>query len=166
MRKTVDRRFVLIGATISVVIPLRALAEDIVQLQWGDLLPEGTVLPNLPVGIISRDGASQISQQPVSTGIRTDWNGQTVRLPGFIIPIEFESTSVATFILVPFVGACIHVPPPPANQLVLVRSEIPYEGASLFDPVSVTGTFDVASNSTDLADIGYTIDANKIESHD
>ncbi|WP_171172934.1 DUF3299 domain-containing protein [Ruegeria sp. HKCCA5929] len=98
MRKTVDRRFVLIGATISVVIPLRALAEDIVQLQWGDLLPEGTVLPNLPVGIISRDGASQISQQPVSTGIRTDWNGQTVRLPGFIIPIEFESTSVAKFL--------------------------------------------------------------------
>ena len=64
--------------------------------------------------------------------------------------------------LVPYVGACIHVPPPPANQLVLVTTETPYEVDGLFSAVTVTGMFGTASTSTQLADIGYALSAEDI----
>ena len=59
----------------------------------------------------------------------------------------------------PFVGACIHVPPPPANQIVYVKSEKGFEVAGQFDPVWVTGTLKTETAFTGLADAGYTIDA-------
>jgi len=86
-----------------------------------------------------------------------------IRLPGYIVPIEYSGSGVTAFILVPFVGACVHVPPPPANQLVFVTTSTPYESASLFEAVNVIGMFGVSSMSTHLADIGYALSADKIE---
>lgn len=141
-----------------------ARARDIVDLQWHDLLPEGEVfVPNVLQDLIDHDGPSLSSQQPASSGVRTDWNGQVVRLPGFIVPLDQRGTGVVAFILVPFVGACIHVPPPPANQLVFVTTEEPYESAGLFEPVQVTGLFSVSSVSTYLADVGYALTAENIK---
>lgn len=164
MHGPVQRRLVLAGLAASAVVPRIAAADQVIDLEWKDLLPKhANGLPDALNGVIDHSSTSLISQQPVSTGVRTDWSGQTVRLPGFIIPIDFDSTGVASFILVPYVGACIHVPPPPANQLVLVTSETPYEGSTLFEAVNVTGVFGVSSNATELADIGYTIVADNIE---
>ena len=89
--------------------------------------------------------------------------GQVVRLPGFIVPIDYSGTGVTAFILVPFVGACVHVPPPPANQLVFVTTEKPYESSGLYEPVNVVGMFGTASMSTQLADIAYALSADHIE---
>ena len=96
-------------------------------------------------------------------GVRTEWNNQIVRLPGFIVPIDYSGTGVTAFILVPYVGACVHVPPPPANQLVFVTTNDPYEGTGLFEAVNVTGMFGTASMSTQLADIAYALSADQIE---
>ena len=63
----------------------------------------------------------------------------------------------------PFVGACVHVPPPPAHQLVFVTTEEPYEGKGLFEAVNVTGMFGTASTSTQLANISYALSADYIE---
>ena len=95
--------------------------------------------------------------------MRTDWNGQIVRLPGFVVPIEYSGNSVTAFILVPFLGACIHVPPPPANQLVFVTTAKPYKSAGLHAPVNVIGMFGTASQSTQLADISYALSADIIK---
>lgn len=142
----------------------RAVAEDVIDLTWNDLLPkDDTAIPNELRGVIQHDDAPLISQQPVSDGVRTDWNGKIVRLPGFIVPIDYSGTGVVAFILVPFVGACVHVPPPPANQLVFVTTQTPYEFAGLFEPVSVVGMFGVSSMSTQLAEIGYALSADRIE---
>jgi len=70
---------------------------------------------------------------------------------------------VTAFILVPFVGACIHVPPPPANQLVFVTTEKPYESEGLYEPVNVIGMFGTASTRTQLADVAYALSADSIE---
>jgi hypothetical protein len=66
--------------------------------------------------------------------------GKTVRIPGFLLPLEFDSDRITEFFLVPYVGACIHTPPPPPNQIVYVRSEQGYtpEGG-LYAPVWVNG---------------------------
>ena len=84
-------------------------------------------------------------------------------MPGFIVPIDYKGTGVTAFILVPYVGACVHVPPPPANQLVFVTTSEPYESKGLFEPVNVTGMFGTASTSTQLAEIGYALSADLIE---
>jgi hypothetical protein len=147
------------------LVPSVAQAEDYIDLDWDDLLPEDqTTIPSALRGLLEHDeNAPLFSEQPASTGVRADWNGQIVRLPGFIVPIDYSGTGITAFILVPYVGACVHVPPPPANQLVFVTTPTPYESKGLFEPVNVIGMFGVSSISTQLADIGYALSADRIE---
>ena len=46
--------------------------------------------------------------------------GQSVRLPGYVVPLEDLAAGIKEFLLVPYFGACVHSPPPPANQIVHV----------------------------------------------
>lgn len=150
-----------IGATAAV--PSLAFAKDFIDLNWTDLIPEGQ--PKAPPGIqslIQHDTLGISAQQPPSQGVRSEWNGETVRLPGYIVPIEYSGTGVTSFMLVPFVGACVHVPPPPAHQLVFVTTQKPYESSGLFEAVKVIGMFGTASTSTQLADIAYALSADEI----
>ena len=80
-----------------------------------------------------------------------------------MVPVEQRGRKVVTFILVPYVGACIHVPPPPENQLVLVTAETPYKSTKLFEPITVTGEIQTASMATHMARVGYAITAKKVE---
>jgi hypothetical protein len=158
------RRRLLAAFSILPLLGSNALAQDIVDLEWSDLLPEGKT--SVLRGLIEHENAPLTSQQPASDAGRTDWNGKVVRLPGYIVPLDYQGTGVVAFLLVPFVGACVHVPPPPANQLVLVTTQTPYESKGLFEPVTVTGMFGVSSISTELAEIGYALTADKIEPYD
>lgn len=96
-----------------------------------------------------------------------DFDGKTVKLPGFVVPVEMDANSIHTFLLVPYYGACIHTPPPPANQTVLVKTDAGqgFEG-ELFDTVWVTGTIRVEKVSNDLGDAGYQIEARLIEPYE
>ena len=60
-------------------------------------------------------------------------DGETIRMPGYVLPLEFDGSKVKEFLLVPFVGACIHTPPPPANQIVHVRPNEGFESKGLGD---------------------------------
>ncbi len=60
-------------------------------------------------------------------------------------------------------GSPSAVPPPPANQLVFVTSAEPYESKGLYEAVKVTGMFGAASMSTQLAEIGYALSADRVE---
>ncbi|MEO1138086.1 MAG: DUF3299 domain-containing protein [Pseudomonadota bacterium] len=158
------RRALLAGGIAFSACPQFGIAEEVIDLAWPDLLPEGEIaIPPMLQGLIDHDSVPLSRQQPASSGVRTDWNGQIVRLPGFTVPLEYDGTAVITFILVPYVGACVHVPPPPANQLVLVTTQTPFESRGLFEAVNVTGMFGVSSTSTQLAEIGYALSAEKIE---
>ena len=53
--------------------------------------------------------------------VNQDLNGKRIRMPGYLLPLEFSEEGVRDFLLVPYVGASIHVPPPPANQFVMVN---------------------------------------------
>ncbi|MGB7240799.1 MAG: DUF3299 domain-containing protein [Sulfitobacter sp.] len=165
VNRNLQRRALLAGLAASALVPSVARAEDYIDLDWEDLLPEGqSTIPNALRGFLPHDEQLPLtSQQPASGGVRTEWNGQIVRLPGFIVPIDHKGTGVTAFILVPYVGACVHVPPPPANQLVFVTTPTPYESNGLYEPVNVIGMFGVSSLRTHLADIGYALSADEIE---
>ena len=163
-RKRVKRRSVLAGISACALLPRHALTKDYMDLNWSDLVPEGeTIMPPMLQGLIDHNESNVMSRQPASSGVRTEWNGQIVRLPGFIVPIDYSGAGVTAFILVPFVGACVHVPPPPANQLVFVTTPEPFESTGLFEAIHVVGMFGTTSMTTRLADIGYTLTAHHIE---
>ena len=162
--RSIGRRTFVSGIGAASMLPQFARADDFIDLEWTDLVPEGQqVIPPMLQGLLDHDQPPLSSQQPESSGVRTEWNGQVIRLPGFIVPIEYSGTGVTAFILVPFVGACVHVPPPPANQLVFVTTSEPYESGGLYEPVNVVGMFGVSSISTHLADIGYALSADLVE---
>ncbi len=163
------RRAVTLGlAAARLTAGLARAASDAVEHSWNDLLPQSdaSTLPSALQGLIEHDQSAAVAGQPQSTGVRTDWNGETVQMSGFVVPLDYSGTGVTAFILVPYVGACIHVPPPPSNQLVLVTTDRPYENDNLFEPVTVTGMFGTASNTTQLAEIGYALSADRIAPYD
>lgn len=161
------RRHLLRLIAAAGLVPHAALADDVVELDWSDLVPPGDtgIRQRMQgLGIIPHDESSTLrAEQPPSSGVRLDFNGRTVRLPGYMLPLETRGAGVTAFILVPYVGACIHVPPPPANQLVFVTTPEPYVSSGLFEAVNVTGMFGTAATSTQLADVAYALSAERIE---
>lgn len=145
---------------------IASAAGKIVDLDWVDLIPKTpdrkkVETPQMSVVQHNRIGAQELDQ--TAKAVRTDLNGKTVRIPGYIIPLEYDGEGTTEFLLVPYIGACIHVPPPPPNQLVYVKTTKPHENTGLFDPVYVIGKLGTDVTSTDLAEVGYSIAAEKIE---
>lgn len=151
-----------------------------VELTWSDLIPASAVLGgkvNTLTGTVQHNQVTADKETPgpvatapieemlgISSGVafRNDLDGKEVKLSGFILPLAFNGTKVTQLLLVPFVGACIHVPPPPANQLVLVEVPQGYASSGLWEPISVTGTLSVSGVSTELAQVGYALKASAV----
>ena len=89
--------------------------------------------------------------------------GQGVRIPGFVVPLEEGKDGLKEFLLVPYFGACIHSPPPPANQIIHVRPKTPVTGVRSMDAVWVSGPLVAARTDTYMGAGGYRIDALKVE---
>lgn len=94
-------------------------------------------------------------------------DGKRVRIPGFVVPLDTDASHISELLLVPYYGACIHVPPPPVNQTIYVKLApgLAFEGET-FDTVWITGTLKVTPTSSDLADAGYRIDGTAIDPYE
>jgi hypothetical protein len=77
-------------------------------------------------------------------------DGVLLELPGFVLPLEYEGRKVTEFLLVPWVGACIHTPPPPPNQIVHVTAREPFEIKGMFEAVSVTASMKIGGVTKNL----------------
>jgi hypothetical protein len=107
--------------------------------------------------------------------VNSTLDGALIRLPGYLLPLEFTGKDVTEFLLVPWVGACIHTPPPPPNQIVHVRSDKPVSvGGGMFAPVWVTGQLSTVGAKKSLylldgasdVDAGYSLHASKVEPYE
>ena len=89
--------------------------------------------------------------------------GKLVRIAGFVAPLDFlGGDQLSEFLLVPYFGACIHVPPPPANQIIYVILEKPM-GIQVMDTVMVYGKLEIEKSESDIGDAGYRIKAVAVE---
>lgn len=79
-----------------------------------------------------------------------DLNGVNVKIPGYLLPLDYSGAAVTEFLLVPWVGACIHTPPPPKNQIVYVKLREGYEVRSRFEAVWIAGKMATHEKSTEL----------------
>ncbi len=139
---------------------------DVLQLNWLDLIPESERNQQNNLDVSSLNHKGETPPQSKVGGIRHELNGSMVQIPGFVIPLEGDKDNVTEFMLVPFLGACIHVPPPPPNQLVYVYFK---EGApvqELWDVVYVTGQLKTEPVTHELAETGYSLDGVSIEPYD
>lgn len=154
-------------------------------VEWLDLMPKDDleVLLNPPAYIdniaegseddqISNQMQSAISaasddryQQALSsTRVVKEMDGALIRIPGFIVPLEFSSEQVTTeFFLVPFFGACIHSPPPPPNQIIFVSYPKGVELASLYTPFWLSGKLRASLVENDMATAAYSLELEQVK---
>ena len=169
-----------IGTPIDAITsPLRETAAEggVQEIEWDSLIPEDyqpdKILARYDLDNLTDDDprAAQLQAELQElwdkAPVRPELDGRSVKLPGFVVPVETDAEETTGFLLVPYYGACIHVPPPPANQTVYVVAK-PGEGTkpAVFDIVWVTGDMSVTRIDNDVAEAGYTIYASKIEPYE
>lgn len=116
--------------------------------------------------LLAKDRIFRAKKAKLSRQLVGDLKGQMVTMPGFALPLEFTDQAVKEFLLVPYVGACIHSPAPPANQIVFVTLREGYKIENIFQPVMITGRMSVTSSTQKLSYVdgqaninaGYTLD--------
>lgn len=89
-------------------------------------------------------------------------NGVDVKIPGFLVPLEENNGQVSEFLLVPYFGACIHTPPPPANQIIHVKTSNATKGLRAMDTIWVTGKLQTVRNDSMMGVSGYHVTANSV----
>lgn len=88
--------------------------------------------------------------------------GQAVRLPGYLVPLEDLPEGLKEFLLVPYFGACVHSPPPPANQIVHVKLDQAVKRFRSMDAVWVTGTLSATKTDSHMGVASYRLDAKLV----
>lgn len=156
---------------------LQTATDGVQELEWEALVPEGWRPDDLlrEYDVDQLDDSDPRAQELMSK-LQALWSqapvvealdGKTVKLPGFVVPLEGDGEKVSEFLLVPYFGACIHVPPPPANQTVyVVTGPSAATVRKLFDVVWVTGVLRAKTGTTDLAEAGYTLHATTVEPYE
>lgn len=167
------RLFALALGLLPCVQPLA----EVTELDWDALIPAewspADILADLNVDALDdNDPAAQEAMARLEALWREapvvpELAGKRVKLPGFVVPLDMNAKSIKQFLLVPYYGACIHVPPPPANQTVhvITAADAAFAGA-LYDTVWVTGTIRVEETTTELAQAGYRLEDAQVEPYE
>ena len=154
-------KFINIPCLIFIMFSHITLAKEPLELFWEDMAPQGYQAPDTP---LNHDGS--MMQIGIDAPVIKSLNGKLVKIPGFVVPLESDSGTTSEFLLVPYFGACIHVPPPPANQIVYVKFSKSVPIDNLYDAVWVTGTLTTDGWEGDLATVGYSLAGISINPYD
>ncbi len=161
---------VLLAALAAAAIPRAGLGGDTParRIDWATLLPAGErehYNPTPPPPVHDYLGEGDLAAlQTGSAAVNAELDGQRVTIPGFVVPLERGADGLlAEFFLVPYFGVCIHVPPPPPNQIVYVRMRAGAGLKSIEDAQWVTGRLHATMRSTELGAAAYTLDGERLE---
>lgn len=143
---------------VSVLFAPITLAQEAKEVYWEDMVPPG--FNELDAPAVSHDG--QMTQLQPNAPVVEALNGQLVKIPGFVVPLEGTAELTTEFLLVPYFGACIHVPPPPSNQIVYVTFKDGVAIEDLYDAIWVTGTLSTAGWKGDIASVGYKLEGQAV----
>lgn len=167
----------VINAPVTEKSNVLASGETYLDMDWDELIPAGFTFDPIMEAIdldsysimdlddndpeaqrLYRDLQALLADVPAEPALQ----GVKGRLPGFAVPLDFDGDRVYSFLLVPYFGACIHTPPPPANQMVFVEIAEGFRLPSLYDPVIIEGAFDVTRYDDDLGTAGYRMQADRV----
>jgi len=148
----------LVATTTGAVAPDKpANGDDYVELDWLKMMPKEDLdaLKNpAPVQHVSRQRMAQFG----TFNTVAEVTGHKIKLPGYVVPIESDDQGRMTeFFFVPFFGACIHVPPPPPNQLVYAKLGQAIKTPQIWDPYWLRGELRVETVKNQIAGSAYTM---------
>lgn len=140
--------------------------EYLMQVEDGSL--EDQISSTMKNAVTSNSNSDDIYEQAlISTRIIESMNDKDIRIPGFVVPVDFDDQQkITSFFLVPFFGACIHEPPPPPNQIIYVEVEEGFEHSSIYDPVWVSGNLKTELFEDPIATSAYTMKLEHIENYE
>lgn len=165
---------------------------DPLPIMWEDLMPEGseealmkqyeafyatlekryaantTTLADADPYARIEEG-SEFDFMPQLGGFDTveDLDGVLIRMPGYVVPFDFQTDSKhREFLFVPYMGACIHTPPPPPNQIIFVRADPAIKISDIWAPYWIEGTLSTETTENELGDTAYTLSMTLIEDYE
>ncbi|PWE16364.1 DUF3299 domain-containing protein [Marinicauda salina] len=165
------RTLILALAAVFALVAAEARAQSSAprELEWSDLLPEGEArniarLQEMQANAMGMDHFGVDRMPQIRTYNVVDaLDGERVKIGGYVLPFDYAADrAVSRFLLVPYVGACIHVPPPPPNQLIFVEAEEPVEVDGMWDPVWAVGVMRTRRTDNDLGDTAYTLELTEL----
>lgn len=175
MRRIFLRRLiqVLAGSALSsMAIP--AIGSAYKEVEWDELIPEGWRKKVILELTRMRRYGSLTDGDPRAdeayARLKKSWDaapptktyiGKPIRIAGYVVPLDAERMQSSEFLLVPYFGACIHSPPPPANQIILIK---PPKGSRLrtMDAIWVEGILAEGKTSSEVGTSTYILTADKI----
>jgi hypothetical protein len=163
---------------------------EALTLMWEDLMPEGseealireyeafyamleqryaantTTLADAadPYAAIAEGSEFDYMPQLGTFDTVTELDGQLVRIPGYVVPFDFNTKfRQREFLFVPYMGACIHSPPPPPNQIIFIRADPPIRVKDIWAPYWIEGTISTEKVENELGDAAYALTMRSIE---
>ena len=133
------------------------------RIDWPDLIAKDAQAGPSVRGLVQHGELTVDDVMADGAAVVPGLNGQEVTISGFMVPLLFDADRVSQFLLVPYAGACIHVPPPPPNQIILVESNEPVETSGMLEAITVTGVLRVADLRLELAQVAYTLEAESTD---
>lgn len=164
------KRRTLIALPLLAALP--AFAQAAREITWDELVPPDwdpmKQFKDMNWGMLS--DADPRAQQMLKK-MREVWDqapvnnkldNQRIKLPGYVVPLDETSAGLKEFLLVPYFGACIHTPPPPANQIVHVQSD-KAQPLKTMDVVWVTGLLRTMRTDSLMGASGYRMTSVVVE---
>jgi len=137
--------------------------ENVVDVEGGDILNQLTALIDDGTGT----AGNRYLQALVSTNVRAEYDKRRVRIPGYIVPLEFDDNQMVTeFFLVPYYGACIHLPPPPPNQIIYSTYSTGVSALMMYYAVWLEGTISTTLTNNELATASYAMAVDSLTLYD
>lgn len=133
-------------------------------IDWDDLMPPNWEPEPIDYSSFFHDPFSAGASQPDDDApVVEALDAELVTLDGWLVPLEWEMEKIREFLFVPWFGACIHVPPPPSNQIIRLTLAEGVPERSMFEPQTLTGRIQIERSSSDLAMASYRVVDGKVE---
>jgi hypothetical protein len=140
------------------------------EIDWLELMPPEDLAALQAMGEIDHGGMGENAPAPppndamTSTKTVPTMNGARGKIPGYVVPVAFDDKGrITELFLVPYFGACIHMPPPPPNQIIHIKPKSPLPAGNIWDAYWAVGTVRIAMTENDMALSAYSMDLDRLE---
>lgn len=170
-----SRRRALAWCAGGLVLPSGACAATYREIGWMDLMPRDwdptRGLRELPAGLDDLQDTDPQARALLDK-LRQAWDnapvvpamaGAQIKLPGYVVPLEATPAGLHEFLLVPYFGACIHSPPPPANQILLCRAAQPIPDLRSMDAVWASGRLRIERSASEMGTVAYALQVASVD---
>lgn len=164
-----SRALMHLVAMASLLFAAMGANAELREIDWLELMPaeDLALLENMPEVEHQGDGPALLPDEIMTGRVVPEMENVTGRIPGFVVPLKTtEDMRILEFFLVPYYGACIHVPPPPPNQIIHVKYPEGFTIEALYDPIWVEGTVMIQRTENDIGTSSYAISADAVSPYE